>query len=118
MQALTQCAGCSQLGSRTEEVWSWWRPRLGTPRAVAVARRDRPGARRRGRRLLDTVGAALSQVRRAKAERKLSIRAEIRLAEVRGSAAQGALVAACADGLRAAVGSSGSSGDPSVACAF
>jgi hypothetical protein len=108
-QALTQCAGYSQLGSRTEEVWSWWRPRLGTPRAVAVARRDRPGARRRGPRLLDTVGPALSQVRRAKAERKLSMRAEIRLTEVRGSAAQ---VAPCADGQRAAVGSSGSSCDP------
>jgi hypothetical protein len=58
---------------------------------------------------LDTVGPALSQVRRAKAERKLSMRAEIRLTEVRGSAAQ---VAPCADGQRAAVGSSGSSCDP------
>jgi valyl-tRNA synthetase len=52
--------------------------------------------------LLDTVGAALSQVRRAKSERKLSMRAEIRLAEVRGPAAQIALIATCGDDLRAA----------------
>jgi valyl-tRNA synthetase len=74
--------------------------------------------------LLETVGAALSQLRRAKSERKLSMRAEIRLAEVCGPAAQIALVATCADDLRAAGRIKrlelrpDTGGELSVACAF
>jgi valyl-tRNA synthetase len=86
----------------TEEVWSWWRTgsvhRAPWPSPDEIARVAGDGDATR----LDTVGAALSQLRRAKSERKLSMRAEIRLAEVRGPAAQLALVATCADDLRAA----------------
>jgi valyl-tRNA synthetase len=86
----------------TEEVWSWWRPgsvhraRWPSPDEIARVAGDGDATP------LNTVGAALSQLRRAKSERKLSMRAEIRLAEVRGPAAQIALVATCADDLRAA----------------
>jgi valyl-tRNA synthetase len=67
----------------TEEVWSWWRPgsvhraRWPSPDEIARVAGDGDAT------LLNTVGAALSQLRRAKSERKLSMRAEIRLAEVR-----------------------------------
>jgi len=108
----------------TEEVWSWWRPgsvhRARWPLPDEIARVDGDG----DATLLDTVGAALSQLRRAKSERKLSMRAQIRLAEVRGPAAQIALVATCADDLRAAGRIEqlelrpDTGGELSVACAF
>ncbi len=62
----------------TEEVWSWWRTgsvhRALWPSPDEIARVAGDG----DAALLDTVGAALSQVRRAKSERKLSMRAEIK----------------------------------------
>ncbi|GAA1588397.1 valine--tRNA ligase [Actinoplanes couchii] len=77
----------------TEEVWSWWRPGS-VHTATWPTREELPAAGRTGRdepaeadpALLDLAGDALRQVRRAKSDRKLSMRTEIPLAEARGSA--------------------------------
>jgi valyl-tRNA synthetase len=71
----------------TEEVWSWWR--YGSVHTstwptrhelTRVAPQGEP-------ELLDLAGDALRQVRRAKSERKLSMKAEVPLAEALGPAA-------------------------------
>ena len=86
----------------TEEVWSWWRygsvhsspwPTVHELRAVTG---DATPA------LLTLTGDALSQVRRAKSERKLSMRTEVPLAEVLGPAAMLESLSLAADDLRAA----------------
>ena len=84
----------------TEEIWSWWRygsvhrAPWPTVHEVTVASRD-PA-------LLRLAGEALTQVRRAKSERKLSMRTEVPLAEVLGPAALLEQLALAADDLRAA----------------
>jgi valyl-tRNA synthetase len=87
----------------TEEVWSWWRygsvhrspwPTVHEVRAAAGADADPE--------LLSLAGEALSQVRRAKSERKVSMRTEVPLAEVLGPAAMLEKLALAADDLRAA----------------
>jgi valyl-tRNA synthetase len=83
----------------TEEVWSWWRygsvhrAPWPSPREL-----DGPG----DPELLRLTGEALSQVRRAKSQRRLSMRSEVPLAEVLGPAAVLKQVALTADDLRAA----------------
>jgi valyl-tRNA synthetase len=88
----------------TEEVWSWWRygsvhrapwPAAGELTSVAGVSLADPA-------LLSVVSAALSQVRRAKSDRKLSMRAEVGLAEVLGPAAQVELLRSAALDLSAA----------------
>ena len=84
----------------TEEVWSWWRegsvhrttwPTLGE---VAV---DEGEAR-----LLTLVGDALSQVRKAKSEAKVSMRTDVASTVIRGADDDLALLSAAADDLRSA----------------
>jgi Valyl-tRNA synthetase len=83
----------------TEEVWSWWR--TGSVHRAPWPARDElltdgdPD-------VLAAVASALHSVRRAKSERKLSMRAEVRQVEVRGTAATLARLEAAADDLRAA----------------
>ncbi|WP_433344620.1 valine--tRNA ligase [Micromonospora sp. CA-111912] len=87
----------------TEEVWSWWR-------YGSVHRATWPTTHEVGRaiqgdgdpELLRLAGNALSQVRRAKSERKLSMRAEVPLAEALGPAALLDRLTLVADDLRAA----------------
>ncbi|MDM4720689.1 valine--tRNA ligase [Micromonospora sp. WMMA1363] len=87
----------------TEEVWSWWR-------YGSVHRAPWPTTYEVGRAvtgegdpaLLRLAGDALSQVRRAKSERKLSMRAEVPLAEALGPAALLDRLTVVADDLRAA----------------
>ena len=71
----------------TEEVWSWWRSgsvhRSTWPTADELARVAPEG----DAGLLDLAGDALRQVRRAKSDRKLSMKAEVPLAEALGPAA-------------------------------
>ncbi|MGH3716660.1 MAG: valine--tRNA ligase [Micromonosporaceae bacterium] len=86
----------------TEEVWSWWRygsihrAPWPTPREVYAG----PGGT--APELLSVVSGALSQVRRAKSDRKLSMRAEIGLAEILAPAEQAALLSQVAGDLAAA----------------
>ncbi|WP_250027698.1 valine--tRNA ligase [Paractinoplanes maris] len=70
----------------TEEVWSWWRSGSvhqatwpTTQELTQVAGEGDPS-------LLDLAGEALRQVRRAKSDRKLSMKAEVALAEALGPA--------------------------------
>jgi valyl-tRNA synthetase len=86
----------------TEEVWSWWRygsvhraPWPSRHELTRIAEGGEP-------RVMDLVGRALSQVRRAKSERSLSMRTEVPIAEVLGPAADLELLAGAADDLRAA----------------
>jgi valyl-tRNA synthetase len=83
----------------TEEVWSWWRygsvHRAPWPTVHELRSGDDPA-------LLRLAGEALSQVRRAKSERRLSMRTEVPLAEVLGPAAVLEKLALVADDLRAA----------------
>ncbi len=85
----------------TEEVWSWWqdgsvhRQEWPAPDELAVADGADPA-------LLDAVAAALAGLRGAKSQAKVSMRAELSRADVRGPAAQVALAQAAADDLRAA----------------
>ena len=75
----------------TEEVWSWWRDgsvhRASWPNPDELPAGGDPD-------LLTTVSIALSQARRAKSERRLSMKAEIPLAEVRATARDLARLAA------------------------
>jgi valyl-tRNA synthetase len=68
----------------TEEVWSWWRPgsvhRAPWPTAAEL------DASVGDAEVLVVVSDVLAQVRRAKSERKLSMRADVTLATVRGPA--------------------------------
>ncbi|MGI5214223.1 valine--tRNA ligase [Plantactinospora sp. CA-290183] len=86
----------------TEEVWSWWRygsvHRSPWPTTYEVARVAADG----DPALLALAGAALTQVRRAKSERKLSMRTEVPLAEALGPAAMLEQLALIAGDLRAA----------------
>jgi valyl-tRNA synthetase len=86
----------------TEEVWSWWRygsvHRAPWPTTYEVARSARDG----DPALLRLAGAALTQVRRAKSERKLSMRTDVPLAEVLGPAQMLERLALVGDDLRAA----------------
>jgi valyl-tRNA synthetase len=71
----------------TEEVWSWWRygsvHRSTWPTRYELTRVAPDG----DESLLDLAGEALRQVRRAKSDRKLSMKAEVPLAEALGPAA-------------------------------
>ena len=71
----------------TEEVWSWWRygsvHRSTWPTRYELTRVAPEG----DESLLDLAGEALRQVRRAKSDRKLSMKAEVPLAEALGPAA-------------------------------
>jgi valyl-tRNA synthetase len=86
----------------TEEVWSWWR--YGSVhRAPWPSRHELTQVAEGGdERVMDVVSRALSQVRRAKSERKLSMRTEVPIAEVLGPAAELELLSLAADDLRAA----------------
>ena len=70
-----------------EEVWSWWRygsvHRSTWPTRYEMSRVAPTG----DATLLDLAGAALGQVRRAKSDRKLSMKADVPLAEALGPAA-------------------------------
>jgi valyl-tRNA synthetase len=71
----------------TEEVWSWWRygsvHRATWPTSYELTRVAPDG----DAALLDLAGDALRQVRRAKSDRKLSMKADVPLAEALGPAA-------------------------------
>jgi valyl-tRNA synthetase len=71
----------------TEEVWSWWRygsvHRSTWPTRYELTRVAGEG----DDGLLDLAGEALRQVRRAKSDRKLSMKADVPLAEALGPAA-------------------------------
>jgi valyl-tRNA synthetase len=71
----------------TEEIWSWWRygsvHRATWPTKYELTRVAPDG----DATLLDLAGDALRQVRRAKSDRKLSMKADIPLAEALGPAA-------------------------------
>ncbi len=71
----------------TEEVWSWWRygsvHRSTWPTKYELTRVAPDG----DRTLLDLAGDALRQVRRAKSDRKLSMKADVPLAEALGPGA-------------------------------
>jgi valyl-tRNA synthetase len=85
----------------TEEVWSWWRPgsvhRAAWPTAAELVAAGNGDAE-----VLAVVSNVLSQVRRAKSERKLSMRADVALATVRGSAPALERLARAEQDLRAA----------------
>ncbi|SCL19365.1 valyl-tRNA synthetase [Micromonospora nigra] len=87
----------------TEEVWSWWRygsvHRATWPTTYEVGRAIRGDGQPE---LLRLAGDALGQVRRAKSERKLSMRAEVPLAEALGPAAVLDQLTLVADDVRAA----------------
>ncbi|MEU7930428.1 valine--tRNA ligase [Micromonospora echinofusca] len=87
----------------TEEVWSWWRygsvHRATWPTTYEV---DRAIEGAGEPELLRLAGDALSQVRRAKSERKLSMKAEVPLAEALGPAALLEQLSLVADDVRAA----------------
>ncbi|SCE79480.1 valyl-tRNA synthetase [Micromonospora viridifaciens] len=87
----------------TEEVWSWWRygsvHRAPWPTTYEVGRAVQgPG----DPELLRLAADALGQVRRAKSERKLSMKADVPLAEALGPAALLDQLTLVADDLRAA----------------
>ncbi|MCW3844047.1 valine--tRNA ligase [Micromonospora yasonensis] len=87
----------------TEEVWSWWRygsvHRATWPTTYEVGRATQgPG----DPELLRLAADALGQVRRAKSERKLSMKADVPLAEALGPAALLDQLTLVADDLRAA----------------
>jgi valyl-tRNA synthetase len=81
----------------TEEVWSWWRDgsvhRAPWPTSTELDAGGEPA-------LLDLAGEALGQVRRAKSDRRMSLRTELAAAEVSGAGLE--LLAAAAADLRAA----------------
>jgi valyl-tRNA synthetase len=83
----------------TEEVWSWWRygsvHRAPWPSRYELTAEGDP-------ELLKVASAALTQVRRAKSERRLSMRAEVPLAEALGPAEQLERLARVAGDFRAA----------------
>ncbi|MGA8117107.1 MAG: valine--tRNA ligase [Actinocatenispora sp.] len=87
----------------TDEVWSWWRygsvHRAPWPTAhelTTIAGREPNGVR------LDVLADALRQIRRAKSDRKLSMRAEIPLAEVLAPTGEVESLRLLADDLAAA----------------
>ena len=86
----------------TEEIWSWWRygsvHRATWPTTYELTRVAPEG----DATLLDLAGEALRQVRRAKSDRKLSMKAEVPLAEALGPAAVLTRLALVEDDLKAA----------------
>ena len=85
----------------TEEVWSWWQDGLGPPGPVARTRRA--GRSPSGDpAVLAAASVALTALRKAKSEQKLSMRAELEGAVVSGPAADVSRVEASAHDLRAA----------------
>jgi valyl-tRNA synthetase len=106
----------------TEEVWSWWR--YGSVhRAPWPSVRELTGAVG-DRDVLAVTGEALHQVRRAKSDRRMSMKAEVPLAEVLGPASELELLALAEADLRAAGGIGrvdllpGRTDSLVVACAF
>ena len=87
----------------TEEVWSWWRygsvHRATWPTTYEVGRAVQGPA---DPELLRLAADALGQVRRAKSERKLSMKADVPLAEALGPAALLDRLTLVADDVRAA----------------
>jgi valyl-tRNA synthetase len=103
----------------TEEVWSWWRDgsvhRAAWPTAQGWPEGDEA--------VLADAAAVLTQVRRAKSERSLSMRADVALASVRGRAQtleRVALVQAdlAAAGRIAKLDLTPNAGDLTVTCSF
>ncbi|CUU55832.1 valyl-tRNA synthetase [Parafrankia irregularis] len=88
----------------TEEVWSWWQEGSVHRARWPEAERIRAAAGDGRPELLDAVGAALSAVRRAKSEAKVSMKAEVATARVGGPAQTVALVEQAAADLRSAGG--------------
>ena len=86
----------------TEEVWSWWRygsvHQAPWPTTYELSQTARDG----DPELLRLAGAALTQVRRAKSDRKLSMRTDVPLAEALGPAEVLERLALVSDDLRAA----------------
>jgi valyl-tRNA synthetase len=84
----------------TEEVWSWWKDgsvhRATWPSVAEVAVDDGEA------RLLGLVGDALSQVRKAKSEAKVSMRTDVATVVIRGTPADVELLATAADDLKSA----------------
>jgi valyl-tRNA synthetase len=108
------------LAFATEEIWSWSHAgsihRAGWPTPDECATGADPA-------MLATVAAVLSQVRRAKTERSLSMRAEVARVEVTGPAAALALVEQAAADLSAAgriveLALVAGDGDLTVVCTF
>jgi valyl-tRNA synthetase len=104
----------------TEEVWSWWQDgsvhQARWPEAADVRKLADDG----DPRLVEAVGVALSAVRRAKSEAKLSMKAEVATVTVTGAPDVVALVGRAGPDLRAAGGIQAltfapSSGDLAVA---
>jgi valyl-tRNA synthetase len=105
----------------TEEAWSWWR-------YGSVHRSPWPSARELGAdgdpAVLAVVSEALHQVRRAKSDRRLSMKATVPLAEALGPASELDLLALAEPDLRAAGGIDridllpGRTDSLVVACAF
>jgi len=83
----------------TEEVWSWWR--AGSIHSAPWPARDELPTEG-DPAVLTAIATALRGVRKAKSERSLSMRAEVRQADVRGPAATLARIDAAGDDLRAA----------------
>ncbi len=83
----------------TEEVWSWFR--AGSVHRAAWPRREEfpTGG---DEAVLTAISAALTQIRRAKSDRHLSMRASFASAQVRGPSPELELIRAAADDLRAA----------------
>jgi len=81
----------------TEEVWSWWQSGS-VHRAAWPENRPEHG----DPAILTTVADVLSQARRAKSERRLSMKAEIPTATVRAGTGDLARLAQASDDLRAA----------------
>ncbi|GAB1694428.1 valine--tRNA ligase [Krasilnikovia sp. M28-CT-15] len=71
----------------TEEVWSWWRYGSVHTSTWPTTHELTRVAPEGDAELLDLAGEALRQVRRAKSDRKLSMKAEVPLAEALGPAA-------------------------------
>jgi valyl-tRNA synthetase len=86
----------------TEEVWSWWRygsvHRATWPTKYELTRVAPEG----DPALLDLAGDALSQIRRAKSDRKASMKTDVPLAEALGPAALLEQLALIQDDLKAA----------------
>jgi valyl-tRNA synthetase len=106
----------------TEEVWSWWRP--GSVHRAPWPTVDELGVRPDEAGLLALAGSALGQVRRAKSQRHLSMKAEVARAEVRADPQTLATLAPAYGDLRAAAHIAkldevpDDSVDPTVTCYF
>jgi valyl-tRNA synthetase len=84
----------------TEEVWSWWQD--GSVHRQSWPSLGETAADSGEARLLALVGGALSQVRKAKSEAKVSMRTDITTAIVRGGPADIELLTTAADDLKSA----------------